>query len=261
MGGLLQVVFTSVVTLGIVYIFGLSFSTSLILGFIISLSSTAVVLKVFQSKGAVDSPHGKIVLSTLIFQDLAIVPMVLLVPFLSGTLHNIGMESLLLVGKLVLLILLFFAGRKIIPWVLRQLMIRTQNKEVLLLAILVLCLSVSFITSAIGLSLSLGAFLAGLLISESEYSLSSLEGVLPFKDVFTSLFFISVGMLFNIHFAIENMGMLIFVTSAVVLVKSAVMVLVGMLLRYPPRTTIIAALSLAQIGEFSFILAKSLSLR
>ena len=256
-GGGLQVGLSTLIVFIIASLCAYSFGTSLVMGFLVSLSSTAIVLKILQSNNSMDAPHGRLSLSVLIFQDLIIVPMVLLVPFLSGTGENSFTEILSLFVNLALIVVFFLLARKIIPPVLRTIMISTHNKEVLLFSILVICLGIAFFTSSVGLSLSLGAFLAGLLISESEYSTSSLEGVLPFRDVFTSLFFISVGMLFNLHFAIAHIGALLLIALGIILIKAVATISSILILRYPLRPALIVGFSLAQVGEFSFILSKS----
>ncbi|MDE7469332.1 MAG: cation:proton antiporter [Desulfovibrionaceae bacterium] len=257
LGGGLQVGFSTLIVFIIAYLCSYSFGTSLVMGFLVSLSSTAIVLKIFQSNNSMDSPHGRLSLSLLIFQDLIIVPMVLIIPFLSGTSENSLTEVGSLLVNLALIVVFFFLARKVIPAVLRTIMIATHNKEILLFSILVICLGIAFVTSSVGLSLSLGAFLAGLLISESEYSTSSLEGVLPFRDVFTSLFFISVGMLFNLHFAVAHIGTLLLIALCMILIKIVATVISILCLRYPLRPAIIVGFSLAQVGEFSFILSKA----
>lgn len=257
LGGGLQVGVTSLFVFAIAYFFSYTWGTSLVMGFLVSLSSTAIVLTLLQSKNDMDTPHGRLALSILIFQDLIIVPMVLIVPFLSGTNENSLADITSLVFNLALIVVFFLVARKLIPPLLRIIMITTHNKEILLFSILVICLGIAFFTSSVGLSLSLGAFLAGLLISESEYSTSSLEGVLPFRDVFTSLFFISIGMLFNLHFALNHIGQLLLLACAIILIKAIATTISVLGLRYPLRPAIITAFALAQVGEFSFILSKT----
>lgn len=257
LGGGLQVGITIAIVFLVAYTFAHSIGSSLVMGFLVSLSSTAIVLKILQSNNSIETPQGKLSLSILIFQDLIIVPMVLMVPFLAGTNEDPIKEILSLCGNLLLIVIFFLVARKVIPPVLRTIMINTRNKEILLFSILVICLGVAFFTSSVGLSLSLGAFLAGLLISESEYSTSSLDGILPFRDVFTSLFFISVGMLFNVHFAIEHIMMLLIFAFGIIVIKIIAGVCSILLLRYPLRPALIVGFSVAQVGEFSFILSKT----
>ncbi|MEG6551434.1 cation:proton antiporter, partial [Desulfocurvibacter africanus] len=161
---------------------------------------------------------------------------------------------LLSLKTVVIVLLLWFLARWVIPRVLLM-VVRTRSRELFLMTTLGLCFSVAMLTSAVGLSLSLGAFLAGLLMSESEYSLSALEGILPFRDVFTSVFFVSIGMLLDMGYFIDNLGVVVLVTLAILVVKSVLATGAGLVLGYPLRVTVQAGLALGQIGEFSFVLA------
>jgi len=181
----------------------------------------------------------------------------LLMPYLSGKTPTLGSSLLYLTlqgGGLILLV--FFLARKIVPRILR-LIVGTRSRELFLLTTLALCLSIAWLTSCMGLSLSLGAFMAGLIMSESEYSLSALEGILPFRDVFTSIFFISVGMLLNVQFLLDNPLLVAGVTFSVLLLKALLAGLAAFILGYPLRPAILVGLALCQVGEFSFVLAKT----
>lgn len=257
-GGTAQVLLTILVFWGISVAYGTSSYEGIFAGFLVALSSTAIVLKLLQQKAQMDSPHGRMSLSILIYQDLVIVPMMLAIPFLAGTNNESPSWDLLLTGLRTLGIIaaIFLLARKAVPWILRRI-VRTRSRELFLITTLGICLSIAFLTSKMGLSLSLGAFLAGLIMSESEYSHSALEGVMPFKDVFTSLFFISVGMLLNTQFFFNHLievGSLILV---VLVVKALIIIVVVKLLGYPLRPAILSGLALCQIGEFSFVLAKA----
>ncbi|MDR0828144.1 MAG: cation:proton antiporter [Desulfovibrio sp.] len=261
LGGALQVGLTIVVMGAFSMLFvGRPLNQGVFVGCLAALSSTAIVLKIMQQNGQIESPHGRITLSILIFQDLVIVPMVLAVPMLAGTGLADGMglgPELLLSGLKTLGIIVggFLLARKVLPKLL-SMIVRTRSRELFLISTLACCLSIAMLTSMLGLSLSLGAFLAGLIMSESEYSHSALEGVMPFKEVFTSLFFISVGMLLNLNFFFAHLPGVLVGTVLLIVVKSVVVTGVGLLLGYPLRTSLIAGLALCQIGEFSFVLAK-----
>ncbi|MDR1359837.1 MAG: cation:proton antiporter, partial [Deltaproteobacteria bacterium] len=228
-------------------------------GFFVALSSTAIILKILQQTGQLESPYGRIILSILIFQDLAIVPMVLSVPLLAGTAMGGGddMSSFLLAGAktLGIIVAVFLLARKVVPFGL-ALVVRTRSRELFLIATLGICLSIAWVTSSLGLSLSLGAFLAGLIMAESEYSHSALEGVLPFKDIFISLFFTSVGMLLDLSFFTGHIGQVGLVTLLLIIIKALVVIAVVLYLGYPLRVALISGLALCQIGEFSFVLAR-----
>jgi len=229
------------------------------LGFLAALSSTAIVLSVLQQRAEMDSVHGRISLSILIFQDLIIVPMMLLIPFLAGggVADGSGLAFLWPMLKGVgIVALAFFLARKVLPRLLHRI-VQTRSRELFLISTLALCLATAFLTASMGLSLSLGAFMAGLVMSESEYSLSALEGILPFRDVFTSLFFISVGMLLDVGFLVGNVLPVAGATAAVLVLKALAAGLAAYILGYPVGPAVMVGLALCQVGEFSFVLAKA----
>ncbi len=257
LGGAAQVGCTILVTGALAGVFGATMGQALFFGCLAALSSTAIVLKQLQESAQGESPQGRISLSMLIFQDLIIVPMVLLVPFFAGTGGALGASLLLMAAKAAALLgVLWLASRYVVPAVLARI-VRTRSRELFLLTTLVMCLSIALLTSSLGLSLSLGAFLAGLIMSESEYSISAMEGILPFRDVFTSLFFISVGMLLDLQVFSTHLPLVLGLTLTLMVGKTVLAGGAARLLRYPLRTSLLVGLSLCQVGEFSFILAKS----
>ena len=240
-------------------LFGADFSggSSVLIGMLAALSSTAIVLKTLQERSEMEAPHGRVSLGILIFQDLLAVPMTLAVPLLAGRTFGFTNSIVYTVGKgALILILLVVLSRKVMPRLLLSI-VRTRSRELFLLAALGICLAVSLLTAAIGLSLSLGAFLAGLLLSGSDYRESLHEAVLPFKDVFTSLFFISIGMLLNISAASVHIWEILGAALVLLAVKAAVAGVATRILGYPTRTAVLVGLALCQVGEFSFILAKA----
>ena len=251
-GGTAQVVLTVGAFMCLGVLTGQTWQQSMMYGFLASLSSTAIVLSRLQQKAQSESPQGRLDFSVLIFQDIAVVPMMLAIPILAGRgdtdlggmLVSAGRTLVILVGGWVL-------ARHVVPRIM-QLVLRTRSKELMLMTVLGLCFAIALGTASLGLSLALGAFLAGLLLSGSEYSLNVLEGILPFKDVFTSLFFISVGMLLDVGFLVHHLDK-VFLFAALLIFLKSILLLVG----YPLRVSILAAMSLAQIGEFSFVLARS----
>lgn len=256
LGGTLQVLLTISAIFLIARLIGLTSGESFFMGFLISLSSTAIVLKLLQERAEIDSPHGRTALGILIFQDIIIVPMMLLTPLLAGAMENIGKSLLVLMAKGIgVIILVLISAQWVVPQVLYQIA-RTRSRELFLLSIVVICLAVAWLTSSIGLSLALGAFLAGLTISESEYSHQALSNVLPFRDVFTSFFFISIGMLLNISFLLEQPVLVILITLGVLALKTVTAGFGVVFLGSPLRIAILAGLALSQVGEFSFILSK-----
>ncbi len=256
LGGSLQVVLTILATSFLVHVqLGRTLRESVFIGFLVSLSSTAIVLRILQERAEIESPHGRTSLAILIFQDLIIVPMMLFTPLLAGVGGELGRSLLLLLAKGIGIILLVVLSAKwIIPPVLYQIA-RTRSRELFLLSVVVLCFAIAWFTSSLGLSLALGAFLAGLILSESEYSHQALGSILPFRDVFTSFFFLSVGMLLDVGFLLERPGAILLIVLTILALKASVAGLTAILLRFPLRTAILVGLTLAQVGEFSFILA------
>ncbi|MCF8369309.1 MAG: cation:proton antiporter [Bacteroidales bacterium] len=256
LGGTLQTGLVIVFTFIIARITGLNNSQSVFVGFLVALSSTAIVMKVIQNRGELGTYHGQTSLAILIFQDIIIVPMILITPLLAGELPSSGQSFLIVISKgLGVLILIILGAKYFVPYVLHQIA-RTQSNELFLLTIIVIAFATAWLTSAIGLSLALGAFIAGLIISESEYSEHAFGNIIPFRDLFTSFFFVSIGMLLNIDFIIENILLVTSTALGIILLKAIIIGFVAFLLGYPFRTTLIVGISLSQIGEFSFVLSE-----
>ena len=258
-GGLMQVGITILVVMGILHFFThIPYNQAVFVGFLVALSSTAIILKVLQENDQVESHHGKISLGILIFQDLIIVPMMLFIPFLSGESANIGSELMILLVKTIALLgVTFVFGRWFIPYVLHKIAV-SNSQELFLIAIIVIGFAIASFSAWLGLSLALGAFLAGLAISESSYSYQAIGNIIPFRDVFASFFFVSIGMLLDLNFFIDNWITIITITITIILIalKSTIIGLVSFVLGYPFRIAFRSGLILSQIGEFSFILAK-----
>ncbi len=256
LGGSLQVGLTIAAGAAIAAIGGFPFGQLVFFGFLLSLSSTAIVLKALQDRAELDTPHGGSALGILIFQDLAIVPMMLVLPFLAGAGGKTGMDLLVTALKGTVAIAVIAAGAKwIVPWWLHA-VARTRSRELFLLAVILICLSVAWLTHAAGLSLALGAFLAGLMISESPYSHEAVGHVLPFRDVFTSFFFVSIGMLLDMGFFLAQPFLILALTAAVLSLKAFLAIGTVIVQGLPFRIALLAGLALSQIGEFSFLLSK-----
>jgi CPA2 family monovalent cation:H+ antiporter-2 len=255
-GGPLQILsMLSVVVLG-GWVLHRSWEESIFWGLLLSLSSTAIVLKILGDRGEIDALHGQATMAVLIFQDLAVVAMILMTPVLGtgsqGDTREIVetlMKSVMVVGLIVL------AARVLVPRAL-HLIVGTRSRELFLLAIIVLGLGTAWLTSLAGLSLALGAFIAGLVISESEYSHQALAEVIPFRDSFNSLFFVSVGMLMNpsviFEFPLLVVGLLILVVLGKFVTGTGAVFLAGA----PVSSALLTGVALAQVGEFAFILAR-----
>ncbi|MGH9782924.1 MAG: cation:proton antiporter [Terriglobia bacterium] len=253
-GGGAQVLLTTLLVFLIGAGFGLIWQQAVFFGMLVALSSTAIVLKLLAERGEVDSLRGQTALAILIFQDLCIVPMTLLTPFLAGREFHPA-ELLFAVGMALIVVgMAIVASRLAVPWVLSQ-VVATRNREIFLMTIILLCMGTAWVTAEAGLSLALGAFLAGLVVSESEYSHQALGEILPLRNAFNGIFFVSVGMLFSIQtFLNSPVGMGLGVIGLVV-AKAGVVLGVLVALGYSIRLALTVGLGLAQVGEFSFVLA------
>lgn len=255
-GGTLQVVLTFLAAIVISQTIGLSFNTAVLIGFLLALSSTAIVLRMLQERNEIETPQGRIIVGILIFQDIVAVPMMLLIPFLAGSAGNILQSVPLLIFEIIGIIVLVIVGTiYVVPRVLYR-VTKTRSQELFMLSIVVICLAMAWLTQSIGLSLALGAFLAGLIISESQYSHQALGGILPFRYVFTSFFFVSIGMLLDITFVISNPAIILAAVAGIILIKAAMSGMTTAALGYPLRTAVLVGFGLSQVGEFSFILSK-----
>ena len=254
-GGMLQVLITSLFITLLCKIMGLSTELSIFIGMIIAPSSTAIVLKLLMERGEVESPYGRISTSVLIFQDIAVIPMMLIARMLAPGNDSSVWEIVLTLGNAVIVvILLFAAARFIVPKLLVK-VTNTRSREVFLFSIILICVVVAVITNKAGLSLALGAFLAGMVVSETGYGYQALGNVIPFKDVFTGFFFISIGMMINMETFITHPAYIIFLSLIVIFVKTLVTTMAINILGYSIETSLKTGLALAQVGEFSFILA------
>jgi CPA2 family monovalent cation:H+ antiporter-2 len=253
-GGFLQVLLTLLSTAAIAYPFLGKLNASLFTGFLVALSSTAIVMRMLFDRAEMDSPHGRLSMGILIFQDLCVVPFMLLVPILAGHQGSFVQVSWTLFKSAAILFIVIFGARWLVPNLLHQI-VHTRSRELFVITIILLCLGTALLTSELGLSLALGAFLAGLIISESEYAYQAISDILPFKDSFNGLFFISVGMLMNLKFLGENLFVILLAVLFILLLKISTGFFSVHLLGHPVRISLQTGLHLAQIGEFSFVLA------
>jgi CPA2 family monovalent cation:H+ antiporter-2 len=234
-----------------------SINQAIFLGMLLSLSSTAIVLKLLSERGELYSPQGKISLGILIFQDLAIVPMFFLLPLLkedsSLSFTDVSIKLLVAFGALATILIL---SKFLIPKMMYQLA-KLRMKDAFTIGTILILLGSAYLTHSLGLSFALGAFIAGLILAESDYHSQILSDMLPLKDAFNSIFFVSVGLLLNIQFVIDFPLLIIGATIAVILLKSSIIILVVLYLKYPFRIALVTGLGLAQIGEFAFVLAQA----
>jgi CPA2 family monovalent cation:H+ antiporter-2 len=254
MGGTFQVVGTTLVVALLARAGSIPWATAIVIGGLVALSSTAIVLKSYGERGELDSPHGRVVVAVLLFQDLCVVPFMLALPLLAGVEDGFGgavRQALLALGVVAALTI---GGRILVPRILARI-VALRVPELFTLSIVAIGLGAAYITSSVGLSLALGAFLVGLIISESEYGLQALSDILPFRDAFSGIFFVSVGMLLDLRHVLAYPATVLGAAAAIIVVKIAIVVLMVRVVRRSLRVGLLSALSLSQVGEFSFVVA------
>jgi len=256
-GGSGIVAITTLLCLALSGLFKWSIPEATVWGLVIGLSSTVVVLKLLAERGEVGSPQGNVSTGILLFQDLISIPILVMLPLLalhdSGTNSRAG-EVLLVLGRLgALLAALYFLGRFLVPHMLRFVAL-THNKELFSLSVLSITLAIAAITGKAGLSLALGAFLAGLIVSESDFGHQAATEVLPLKDSFSAVFFVSVGMLLNFSYFLQKWPVFTLGLATILVVKFVIILGICFLFRYPNKISVYVALSLAQISEFGFLI-------
>jgi CPA2 family monovalent cation:H+ antiporter-2 len=253
--GGLQVGSTVIVTTVLAQFVGLDLGPSIVVGFIVALSSTAVSLAVLEDRGELDSPHGGLMLAVLLFQDLCVLPMLLVLPLVAGggeaTLKDIFSQMAI---AIVVVAVVVYSAKTVLPLLMRQIL-RLRSRELFIGMVVVVCFGTAWLTAQLGLSLAIGAFLAGLLISESDYSHQVVAEILPLRDLFSSVFFVSIGMLLDLDFLLSNLLYVCMLTGIVLLLKTVLTGVAVMPFRASPRLAILVGLGLAQVGEFSFVLA------
>ncbi len=256
LGGTLQILLTIIIVLILLLEIGLGLKKALFIGFLISLSSSAVVLKILQDSEQLESPHGMVSASILIFQDLAAVPMILLVPVLAGTVWGmVNLFNIILKGALIIAFTLV-AAKYLVPRIL-HLAAKAKSRELFLVTVIFICASVTWITSEAGLSPALGAFIAGFMVAQTDYAHRAQGIILPFEEVFLSFFFVSLGMLIDLNFLFANYALILAAVILVIIIKFFINNIVGFLLGYSSRIMVLAAIMLSQVGEFSFIVSEA----
>lgn len=255
--GLLQVVLTTLVVLAVAVFLGAPVNVGIFFGFLVSLSSTAIVLRIYHDRGEINSLQGRLASGLLLFQDLCVVPMMLLLPVLAGS----GQDSILsivwvIAKSLITLVVIVWTARRLLPRLLHQVVL-LRNREIFVLFVVLVCFGIAWLTSEAGLSLALGALVAGLVISESELSHQIVADILPLRDCFSGIFFISVGMLLNLGLLSQDFRIALLELLLMIGIKSLVLFAVFWWFYRSIRLGVVLGLGLAQIGEFSFVLAKA----
>jgi CPA2 family monovalent cation:H+ antiporter-2 len=271
-GAVLQIVVATALGMALAHFWGWSIGGGLVFGLALSVASTVVLLRALEERGILDSFNGRIAVGWLVVEDLVTVLVLVLLPALAGSLGGTAVDghgapvaagdvnlwttlaiTLGQVGAFIALMLI--VGRKLFPWILWQ-VARTGSRELFTLCVIAAAVGIAYAsTHYFGVSFALGAFFAGMVLRESELAHRAAEESLPLRDAFAVLFFVSVGMLFEPSILVEQPLKLLAVVAIIVVGKSAAAFLLVLLLRYPAKTALMVSASLAQIGEFSFILA------
>lgn len=258
LGGILQVALTCAATALVALAIGEPLGRSVFYGFVVSLSSTAIVLRALTERRELDAPHGRIIVGTLIFQDLCVVPMVLIVPLLAGA--GSTADAALLIGSALVKAAAVVLGTVLVArWVVPRFLASvdaSRSREVFLLAVLALCIGTAWLTSMAGLSLALGAFLGGMIVADTEYGHRALGDILPLRDAFVSVFFVSLGMLFDVRVVASQPVAVGLLLAGFLFAKGLLATLSAMAMRFPARVAWLAGVGLAQFGEFGFVLMR-----
>ncbi len=252
-GGAVQVGATILVVLGLSVLFGRDIRSGLLLGFIIAVSSTAIVLRGLSARGELETPHGRLALGILIFQDLCVVPMVLVIPVLGDT-ASAGTSVLVpLLTAAAVVTGVLVAARLVVPRFLEEIA-RTRKRDLFVLSVFLICLGTAWVVSSVGVSLALGAFLAGLVVSGSRYREQAISDLVPLRDVLASVFFVSIGMLLDLRDVLDHLLPILGLFAAIIAGKFIIIFLSASIMRLPLRVGVLTAASLSQVGEFSFVL-------
>lgn len=255
-GTLLQITLCVLAGFGIGYLMGLPANVSIVFGMIISLSSTMVVLKVLMSRGLIGTLSSRVMIGMLIVQDLAAIPMMIVIPQLQNITGNLPAIGFTILKAFIVLFIIIMIGMRLIPFLLRY-VAKLNSRELFLITITAIGLGVGYITHLAGLSLAFGAFVAGMVISESDYSHQALNDIIPLRDIFGLIFFSSIGMLIDPSFVSANLSKILLIVLFVTLCKFSVFSSISVVFKYRNIIPLALGLSLAQIGEFSFVLART----
>ncbi len=256
-GGALQVGLTGAAAAGVALALGFTVAEAVFFAFVFALSSTAIVLRGLSERGETDAPHGRFIVGVLIFQDLCVVPMVLIVPILAGGDEGgVAVPLAIALGKAAAVVTgTLLVSRVLVPRFF-AVVDAARSREVFLLAVLGVCIGTAWLTSLAGLSLALGAFLGGMVVAGTQFGHRAMGEILPLRDVFTAVFFVSMGMLFDGEVAVEHPLLVLALTLAFVGGKALLAILAAMAMRFPARVALLAGVGVAQFGEFGFVLAQ-----
>ncbi len=255
-GGSLQLAGTLVLTMVVLMVSGVSAGDALFWGFLVAVSSTAIVMKLLEERLEIETLPGRISLGILLFQDLCVVPMMALVPVLAARQTAQVVHVALALGKsLAVVAAIVVSARYLFPRLLRA-VAGVRSREVFVIATLFFTLGTAWGAAQLGLSLALGAFIAGVVISESEYAHQAMAAIIPFRDSLSSLFFVTIGMLIDLRYAATHAGVVLGVTAAILAVKILAGGAAVRIMGFPARLAVVCGLAVAQVGEFSFVLLR-----
>ena len=255
LGGSVQILLTAAIGLTLGKLLGWQTAEAIFFGFLIALSSTMIVLKTLMERGELDSAHGRVLIGILLVQDLSLIPLMIILP-------TLGSEGAVLWSSLVIAVLkaaLFIAvmmvlGLWALPWLLGR-VAGGRSRELFLLTVVTLSLVAAFAAFFLGLSAAVGAFIVGLLIGQSVFARQAFADIVPLRDIFGAVFFVSLGMLADLNFVANNPGIVLVVVAVIVVAKFIIGSAVPLVFGYSAKTALFTGMGLLQIGEFSFVLA------
>jgi len=254
LGGIAQILLTAAVGLALGRLLGFTMLEAVFFGFLIALSSTMIVLKILMERGELDSGHGRIMIGILLVQDLSVVPLMIIMPAMGGE-GEVWLSLGIAVAKAILFIgVMLGLGIWGLPWLLKR-VAAGRSRELFLLTVVTLCLAAAVGAYFFGLSAAVGAFIAGLLISQSAFARQAFADIVPLRDTFVALFFVSLGMLADLHFVVGNVAIIAIVVTVIIVAKFIICSLIPWFFGYSPKTVLFVGMGLIQIGEFSFVLA------
>lgn len=254
-GAPLQMAAVGLFGYGLGRLVGWDWQQSIWFGALITVSSTMVVLKVLMSRGLMETLSSKVMLGILVVQDIAVIPMMILLPALGNLEEGMAVMGVALVRAIIFVSFMFIVGTRVLPWLLQR-VVHWESRELFIIVVLGIGLGVGYATYLVGLSFAFGAFLAGIVLSRSEHSHDALSDMIPLREVFSLIFFASVGLILSLPFLVKNVGLILGLVSAVLVGKGLIMGVITRAFGYVRIIPLAVGLSMLQVGEFAFVLAR-----
>lgn len=252
--GSLQIVLTMAAATGITLMLGYKIYEALLVAFVVSMSSTAIVMKLLQDQRKLQTPYGKIMVGILLFQDICLVPLIVLTPFLAPLQQTGSLEIFFkLLKTFALMAVIFMAAKFLLPKAF-DFVCRFRVREIFLPLVLALCFGLALLTANLGFSLAMGSFIAGMILAESQYLYEIETEIKSLKNIFISLFFVSIGLLLDLNYLSDSAPQVLAGVGGIISLKIGIVFLILRIAKYPANVSIVTALGIAQIGEFSFLL-------